>query len=76
MRRIIAVCLTAICLLANIGCIIVLTDRDIPWPRHVVEIDGELYIVDDETDRLRPLDRETDPSSEQSVPDQAEDPGS
>ncbi len=62
MRRVTMLALLAGLALSNLGCVIALEFKDRPWHKQVVEIDGELYIVDVKTHRVRKI--ETDWATE------------
>ncbi len=49
MRRFAIAAMTVALAIGTTGCIVVLGSWDLPGPAKVVEIDGELYVVDLET---------------------------
>ncbi len=59
MRRRLMVMLLAIAAGANAGCVMVLGFEGHPAHKHVIEIEGEVYIVDVKTRTLKKLDLET-----------------
>ncbi len=59
MRRMALHVLLAALVFSNIGCVIVLGAHNFPSGNHIVEIDGELYIVDKENRDLRKLDMDS-----------------
>ncbi len=56
MRRIAWHVLLAALVVWNMGCVIVLRTHDLSGGNHIVEIDGELYVVDKENRDLRKID--------------------
>lgn len=58
MRRRLMVMLLAIAAGANAGCVLVLGSKGLPAHKHVIEIEGEVYIVDVKTRTLKKLDLE------------------
>jgi hypothetical protein len=44
--------LAALALGGSTGCIVILGSRELPGPAKIIEIDGELYVVDLESRRL------------------------
>ena len=46
MRKALLLTLVVGLTLANVGCVMVLDVKDMPYRKQVVEIDGELFIVD------------------------------
>ena len=64
MRRLIMCVLLAGLALSSVGCVISLDVRDIPHRKQVVEIDGELYIVDVKTHRVSRIDARWDVEAE------------
>ena len=56
MRRVTMWMLVAALGIANFGCIMVLGVSDLRDSPRIVEIDGELYVVDEEAHRVRRID--------------------
>ena len=56
MRRLCVLMLLSAMAFANTGCVVVLGVKDLPHRKHVVEIDGELYVVDLKTHRIHRID--------------------
>ncbi len=56
MRRVMVLVLLAGLALSNLGCVIALEVKDRPWRKQVIEIDGELFIVDVKTHRVRKIE--------------------
>jgi hypothetical protein len=56
MRRLFVALLVAGVVLPCAGCLFSVNVRDIPYHRQVVEVDGELYVVDLKTHRARKLE--------------------
>ncbi len=56
MRRLSVFLLMAGLALANVGCIIILDANGSARPKHVVEIDGEFYVVDVKAHSVRKID--------------------
>ncbi len=59
MHRRLTVALLALAAVASAGCIIHLGVKEFPRCKHVVEVDGELYIVDLKPSHARKLEIET-----------------
>ena len=64
MRRLIMCVLVAGLALSSVGCVISLDIKDVPARKQVVEIDGELYVVDVKTHRVRKIDAHWDVGAE------------
>lgn len=58
MRKLVLSVLSAALALAGSGCVVVLGVDDLPRDRHVVTIDGALYVVDLDTHRVQKVDAE------------------
>lgn len=59
MRRV-AICLMlSVLALSHIGCILAVDVKGWPHDRQVIEIDGEIYLVDLKTDRVRKISRDS-----------------
>ncbi len=56
MRRVTVLALLAGLALSNLGCVIALEFKDRPYQKQIIEIDGELYIVDVKTHRVRKIE--------------------
>ena len=56
MRRLILFALLAPLAISNAGCIMVLGIKELPNHGRVVEIDGDLYVVDLDSHRIRKID--------------------
>ena len=72
MRKFIVCVLLAGLALSSIGCLISLDVRDVPHRKQVVEIDGELYIVDLKTHRVRKIDAHWDLEGESTTTTEVE----
>ena len=73
MRRLILFTLLVLLAISNAGCIMVLGIKELPHHGRVVEIDGDLYVVDLDSSRIRKID--VDPVIEIEKPgDLREDP--
>jgi hypothetical protein len=55
MRRFAIAAMAVALAIGSTGCIVVLGGWDLPGPAKVVEIDGELYVIDLETQRLHKI---------------------
>lgn len=58
MRRLSRLALLAMIGLSNVGCVMVLGVSDFGEHPRVVEIDGELYVVDEDSHRVRRIEIE------------------
>ena len=68
MRRLMVSLLLAVAVLPSAGCVFALDVRGLPHHRQVVEVDGEFYVVDLKTHRVRKMDAIWDIQEETTTP--------
>lgn len=73
MRRLSVFLLMAGLALGNVGCIFIVDVKGSPKPKHVIEIDGEFYVVDIKAHSVRKIDLDEKTESEDARETEAED---
>lgn len=73
MRRLSLFLVMAGLALANVGCIFIVDVKGSPKPKHVIEIDGEFYVVDVKAHSVRKIDLDEMAEIEDTAETEAED---
>ena len=75
MRKAILFVLLGVLSVSSPGCIVVMGVDDLPEHRQIVEIDGELYVVNTHTHRVCKVDTEVEGESQTTTETQVETKG-